>query len=191
MDNQKQADFGDYCTIEMNRYGAPNEFYTHKVIGRSQSNTWVDVPVLSVGTETQHDTIEDVVSCICCGVSETRVLKFRLLDIKVCSGYSTSHAEVENSMALWKAKAERLKDFKDFVHGRLDEAGIPTHPDGEHSKAGCRIGDRLDIALSAVAEVERLREALKEIRAYFGENDKTMAEHRMFAIADAALSPNK
>lgn len=23
--------------------------------------------------------------------------------------------------------------------------GIPTHPDGEHSKAGCRIGDRLDI----------------------------------------------
>jgi hypothetical protein len=37
------------------------------------------------------------------------------------------------------------KDFKAYVHQRLDEMGIPTHPDGPHSKEGCRIGDRLDI----------------------------------------------
>lgn len=42
-----------------------------------------------------------------------------------------------------------LQRFKDFVHRRLDSAGIPTHPDGPHSKEGCRIGDRLDIALRA------------------------------------------
>ena len=41
-----------------------------------------------------------------------------------------------------------LQEFKNYVHKRLDRAGIPTDPDGEHSKAGCRIGDRLDIALS-------------------------------------------
>jgi hypothetical protein len=41
-----------------------------------------------------------------------------------------------------------LQNFKIFVHKRLDEAGIPTHPEGEHSKHGCRIGDRLDIALA-------------------------------------------
>lgn len=43
----------------------------------------------------------------------------------------------------------KLQAFKDYVHQRLDEAGIPTHPDGEHSKAGCRVGDRLDIALAS------------------------------------------
>lgn len=42
---------------------------------------------------------------------------------------------------------DALLKFKEYVHKRLDDAGIPTHPDGEHSKHGCRIGDRLDIAL--------------------------------------------
>lgn len=41
----------------------------------------------------------------------------------------------------------KLQAFKDYVHQRLDEAGIPKEPNGEHSKAGCRVGDRLDIAL--------------------------------------------
>lgn len=55
------------------------------------------------------------------------------------------------------AEVLKLQAFKDYVHERLDEAGIPTHPDGEHSKAGCRIGDRLDIALAGHAEAARLR----------------------------------
>lgn len=46
----------------------------------------------------------------------------------------------------------RLQAFKDYVHARLDAAGVPTHPDGEHSKAGCRIGDRLDIVVAALEE---------------------------------------
>ena len=60
-----------------------------------------------------------------------------------------------------KAEIAALQAFKDYVHGRLDEAGIPTHPDGEHSKAGCRIGDRLDIALAGHAEAARLRRAYR------------------------------
>lgn len=56
-----------------------------------------------------------------------------------------------------EAEVTALQAFKDYVHERLDQAGIPTHPDGEHSKAGCRIGDRLDIALSGHAEAARLR----------------------------------
>lgn len=43
----------------------------------------------------------------------------------------------------------KLKDFKEYVHQRLDQAGIPTHPSGLHSAAGCRIGDRLDFVLKA------------------------------------------
>ncbi len=40
---------------------------------------------------------------------------------------------------------DKLRKFKSFVHCRLDDMGIPTNPDGPHSKEGCRIGDRLDI----------------------------------------------
>lgn len=47
---------------------------------------------------------------------------------------------------------DQLRAFKAYVHARLDAAGIPTHPDGEHSKAGCRIGDRLDIVVAALEE---------------------------------------
>lgn len=47
-----------------------------------------------------------------------------------------------------EGEIKKLQAFKDYVHKRLDDAGIPTHPDGEHSKAGCRIGDRLDLVLT-------------------------------------------
>jgi hypothetical protein len=72
------------------------------------------------------------------------------------------------------AEVAGLQAFKDYVHQRLDGAGILTHPDGEHSKAGCRVGDRLDIALDAhttlrtqlaasQADVARLREVLASV----------------------------
>lgn len=47
-------------------------------------------------------------------------------------------------------RADKLQAFKDYVHKRLDDAGIPENPGGEHSKHGCRIGDRLDIALATI-----------------------------------------
>jgi hypothetical protein len=40
---------------------------------------------------------------------------------------------------------DALAAFKAYVHWRLDAARIPTHPDGPHSKEGCRVGDRLDL----------------------------------------------
>lgn len=43
---------------------------------------------------------------------------------------------------------DSLLRHKDFVHHRLDQAGIDPNPNGPHSKEGCRIGDRLDIALA-------------------------------------------
>lgn len=74
--------------------------------------------------------------------------------------YAAKAAEIE-------AERNKLQAFKDYVHARLDAAGIPTHPDGPHSKEGCRIGDRLDIALRrrwpSQADLER---AVKvEVRA--------------------------
>ena len=51
---------------------------------------------------------------------------------------------------------DKLQAFKDYVHGRLDQAGIPVDPPSEHRDAGCRIGGRLDIALSELpGQLER------------------------------------
>ena len=79
---KEDLDFGDYVSIEMKRYCCGNEIYTHKVIGISESNTWVDVPVQEPATETIHTTLEPVVSCISCGVMETDVRKYRIKDVK-------------------------------------------------------------------------------------------------------------
>lgn len=57
-------------------------------------------------------------------------------------------ANVERLTREW----DKLQAFKDFVHGRLDAAGVPTHPDGPHSKEGCRVGDRLDLVLARPTE---------------------------------------
>ena len=58
------------------------------------------------------------------------------------------------------AEVARLQAFKEYVHQRLDDAGIDATPNGQHSTAGCRIGDRLDIALAEkqareAVEIER------------------------------------
>lgn len=73
-------------------------------------------------------------------------------------------------------EAEELRAFKTYVHDRLDVAGIPTHPNGPHSAAGCRIGDRLDIALAAAREAEELRAWQREAIEWFrGELDRSRA----------------
>jgi hypothetical protein len=44
------------------------------------------------------------------------------------------------------AALAKLQAFKDFVHARLDTAGVPVDPPREN--ADCRIGGRLDCVLS-------------------------------------------
>jgi hypothetical protein len=77
--------FGDYVTIEQKRYGAGgNEFYQHKVIGTLESNSWVDVPVQTPATATNHPTMEPIALVICCGVVEDTVYRVRVADCKKC-----------------------------------------------------------------------------------------------------------
>jgi len=77
--------FGDYVVIEQKRYGCDNEMYLHKVIGTSKSNHWVTVPVQTPAKEELRDEIREVVSCICCGVVEDKVLNYRIEDVKKAS----------------------------------------------------------------------------------------------------------
>lgn len=75
--------------------------------------------------------------------------------------YELAHAEIARlSNAL-----DDAQKFKAYVHKRLDDAGIDTHPDGPHSKEGCRVGDRLDIALSKLARVREQDAKLAAVRA--------------------------
>ena len=78
----KPFGFGSYCNVEQKRYGANNEFYCYKVISVIKSNTWIDVPVdARVNKAVNHNTMEEVVTCICMGVSEDTVVRFRLSDV--------------------------------------------------------------------------------------------------------------
>lgn len=62
----------------------------------------------------------------------------------------------DNLVSELRREVKRLQKFKDYVHLRLDQAGIPADPPSVHRGAGCRVGGRLDIALgTSPAEVRK------------------------------------
>lgn len=60
----------------------------------------------------------------------------------------------ETELAAVKAERDRLQWFKDFVHGRLDAAGVPTDPQSPHGEEQCRVGLRLDLVLPPADDTE-------------------------------------
>ena len=77
--------FGCYVTIEQKRYGAENEHYIHKVIGTLISNAYVSVPVDMANTRREEIVNSEsvpVVACVCCGVSEREIRRYRVEDVK-------------------------------------------------------------------------------------------------------------
>lgn len=74
--------FGRYCRIEQLRFYAPNEMYLYKVVASLRSNCWCEVPYKTASKEVRHDSIEDCVLAICCGVDETEALRFRVADVE-------------------------------------------------------------------------------------------------------------
>jgi len=128
--SENKLQFGDYCQIEMKRYGVANEFYIHKVVNTHRSNSWVDVPVKSPAKEVVHDHMEDVVSCIVEGIQETEVLRYRASDVKKRpSTTETPSLPVEpdqrflvESCLNWVAKTCHVEDgqfyYQCFKHDR-------------------------------------------------------------------------
>lgn len=74
--------FGRYCRIEQLRFGVPNEMFLYKVVASLRSNCWCEVPYKTASKEVRHDSIEDCVLAICCGIDETKVLRFRVADVE-------------------------------------------------------------------------------------------------------------
>ncbi|SYP71037.1 Uncharacterised protein [Klebsiella pneumoniae] len=112
MNNQTEFKFGDYAIIEQKRHGAPNEMFVHKVIDQLRSNTWVDVPVQSPATETIHDEMEDVCWCICCGVDETEVRRYRVKDMRRHSPVSAVTDEKKDSTISLQAVNEIIASLE-------------------------------------------------------------------------------
>ncbi|MDR1902939.1 MAG: hypothetical protein LBQ88_11735 [Treponema sp.] len=109
--------FGDYVEIEQKRHGIKNEIYLHKVINTSNSNSWVDVPVQAPATETLHKVkeLEPVVSCICSGISETEVLKYRIKDVKKVLKSSNHDFNYETNKYLCFEELEPRPKTKQFA----------------------------------------------------------------------------
>ena len=87
----------------------------------------------------------------------------------------------KNTPAPWITDTEN-----DFI---FSKGQSETHPN-----IICRLFDRneenypnSEANAKLIAAAPELLEALQIVRNYFGENDKTLAEHKMFAIVDKAI----
>lgn len=112
MKNEIEFKFGDYATIEQKRHGVPNEMFVHKVVGQLRSNTWVDVPVRVPATETLHGEMEDVCLCICCGIDETEVRRYRVKDMRRHSPVSLVADEKRGSTITLQAVNELIASLE-------------------------------------------------------------------------------
>ncbi len=55
-----------------------------------------------------------------------------------------------------KDRARAGQRFKDFVHRRFDEIGVPKEfPCGKHTLEGCRVGDRIDWIENHLVDMEK------------------------------------
>lgn len=104
--------FGRYCRIEQLRFGVPNEMFLYKVVASLRSNCWCEVPYKTASKEVRHDSIEDCVLAICCGIDETEVLRFRMADVEFLP-----HLTCDCDALL--ALAEEINDTSCDNHGEL------------------------------------------------------------------------
>lgn len=72
-------------------------------------------------------------------------------------------ASLQKELADLRAERDKLKEFKEYVHKRLDDAGIPVDPESPHKASGCRIGGRLDVTFNRMVKLEADNERLKEL----------------------------
>ena len=112
MKNEIEFKFGDYAIIEQKRHGVPNEMFVHKVVGQLRSNTWVDVPVRVPATETLHGEMEDICLCICCGIDETEVRRYRVKDMRRHSPVSLVGDEKRGSTITLQAVNELIASLE-------------------------------------------------------------------------------
>lgn len=58
------------------------------------------------------------------------------------------------------SERDALLAFKNYVHQRLDAAGVPVDPDSPHKAEGCRVGGRLDWVFARLGRIAELEKSL-------------------------------
>ena len=125
--NASKPTFGDYVTLEMKRYGVPNEYFIHEVMTHPfTSNSWRNVPIDARDPEEHlHDTSETVISVCTQGfhLSGWHIFNVRLSDVLPMKGdkwawqespLRSRIAELEAAQR-WIPVSERLPEHGDFV----------------------------------------------------------------------------
>jgi hypothetical protein len=88
--NASKPTFGDYVTLEMKRYGVPNEYFIHDVMTHPfTSNSWRNVPIDARDPEEHlHDMSETVISVCTQGfhLSGWHIFNVRLSDVLPMKG---------------------------------------------------------------------------------------------------------
>ena len=121
--------FGRYCRIEQLRYGVPNEMYLYKVVASLRSNCWCEVPYKTASKEVRHDSIEDCVLAICCGIDETEVLRFRAADVEFVPK-PTCDRDTPQKVAeeMFGKMRHSTKEEADAYEAMLKSKGVEIHP---------------------------------------------------------------
>lgn len=96
-------------------------------------------------------------------------------------------AKAQAELAAVTAERDALQRFKEYVHQRLDDAGVPVDPDSPHKAAGCRIGGRMDVIIGERdtfrAELASVREERDVLRPDFDRAwDKFLSDDRLMGI---------
>lgn len=72
--------------------------------------------------------------------------------------------QLRADLARVTAERDQLQEFKDYVHTRLNMAGVPVDPESPHKAYGCRIGGRLDALFAERDEYTRDAERYRRLR---------------------------
>lgn len=125
--NASKPTFGDYVTLEMKRYGVPNEYFIHEVMTHPfTSNSWRNVPIDARDPEEHlHDTSETVISVCTQGfhLSGCHLFNVRLSDVLPMKGdkWAWQESPLRSRIAELEAAQRWIP-----VSERLPEDGEPV-----------------------------------------------------------------
>jgi hypothetical protein len=87
-----------------------------------------------------------------------------------------------------RSEAQKARAFKEYVHKRLDEAGVPVDPEPEHNRQhGCRIEGRLNYVLAEVQALEA-EEANHEVCTNSWTDHPNEHEHPELSLEESGLA---
>lgn len=119
--------------------------------------TWGDEPIDKVAASDLCDEIQSWVNA-----GGSKVMLPSGVPATVLESFKLDAARNKHRADAAEEEVKRLLAFKQYVHERLDAAGVSADPESPHRAEGCRIGGRLD---EVFAERDSLRVRVARLEA--------------------------